>query len=130
MKEKEGLVGKFVTEFFNGIKPFALEEVDIAPAVGSVFAVKNEEEKERVRRAGNTCRRLMKSVFVPEMEAILRSSRKVKHSKIAEKVGIPEDVHCSWKQLSVHLRHLESNMRLFSLTFVISQSFNLVVSTV
>ena len=54
LKEKEGLVGKFVTEFFNGIKPFALEEVDIAPAVGSVFAVKNEEEKERVRRAGNT----------------------------------------------------------------------------
>lgn len=93
------MIGKFVTEFFNGIKPFGLEEVDIAHAVGSVFAVKNEEEKERVRRAGNTCRRLMKSVFVPEMEAILRSSRKVKHSKIAEKVGIPDIVHCSWKQL-------------------------------
>lgn len=36
-----------MTEFFNGIKPFALEEVEIAPAVSSVFAVKNEEEKER-----------------------------------------------------------------------------------
>ena len=52
MKEKEGLVGKFVTEFFNGIKPFALEEVDIAPAVGSVFAVKNVFEEQETHVVG------------------------------------------------------------------------------
>ena len=85
-----------MTEFFNGIKPFALEEVEIAPAVSSVFAVKNEEEKERMRRAGNTCRRLMKNVFVPEMEAILRSSRKVK--QIADKVGFAGFCSRSWRR--------------------------------
>ena len=69
-----------MTEFFNGIKPFALEE------------------KERMRRAGNTCRRLMKNVFVPEMEAILRSSRKVKHSKIADKVGFAGFCSRSWRR--------------------------------
>lgn len=40
----------------------------------------------------------MKNVFVPEMEAILRSSRKVKHSKIADKVGFAGFCSRSWRR--------------------------------
>lgn len=86
MKEKEDWTGKFVTEFFAGIKSFVQEEVDIAAGVSALFAVKNAREQENVDHAGLACRRLMKSVFVPEMESVMRSGRKVKHSKLAEKL--------------------------------------------
>lgn len=119
-----------MTEFFNGIKPFALEEVEIAPAVSSVFAVKNEEEKERMRRAGNTCRRLMKNVFVPEMEAILRSSRKVKHSKIADKVCIRSLVHRSWRRRWATRSDWASSTPRRCWTFATSPSSSRAASTV
>ena len=86
MKEKEDWTGKFVTEFFAGIKSFVHEEVDIAAGVSALFAIKNAREQENVDHAGLACRRLMKSVFVPEMESVMRSGRKVKHSKLAEKL--------------------------------------------
>lgn len=88
MKEKESLQGKFITEFFNGMKDCALEEVDMSLGMSTVFAVKNAGEQEKVTRAGITCRRLMKNVFIPEFEDISKNDRRVKHSKIADKVNV------------------------------------------
>ena len=48
MKEKEDWTGKFITEFFAGIKSFVHEEVDIAAGVSALFAVKNAREQENV----------------------------------------------------------------------------------
>ena len=86
MKEKDNLQGKFITEFFNGIKDSALEEVDMTAGMSLVFAVKNSNEQEKITRAGNTCRRLMKNVFTLELDDILKNDRHVKHSRIADKV--------------------------------------------
>lgn len=93
MKEKENLLGKFITEFFDGIKDFGMEEVDITNAVSNVYAIKNTSEQEKMLRAGNCCRRLMKNVFVPELESIAKSGRSVKHVRIADKVLLPSLSH-------------------------------------
>lgn len=86
MKEKSNLQGKFITEFFNGIKDASFQEVDMSQGMSNVFAVKNAGEQEKLTRAGITCRRLMKNVFIPELEDISKNDRRVKHSKIADKV--------------------------------------------
>lgn len=86
LKEKDNLQGKFITEFFNGIKDSALQEVDMTTGMSLVFAVKNSTEQEKITRAGNTCRRLMKNVFTSELEDISKNDRHVKHSRVADKV--------------------------------------------
>lgn len=86
-------MGKFITEFFNGIKDFDLEEVDITNGVNGVYAVKNASEQEKMLRAGNCCRRLMKNVFVHELESIMKSGRSVKHLRIADKVPVSPTPH-------------------------------------
>lgn len=99
MKEKGSLQGKFITEFFNGIKDSAFEEVDMTQGMSSVFAVKNANEQEKLTRAGNTCRRLMKNVFIPELEDISKNDRRVKHSRIADRVGFHVLIHSRLKRL-------------------------------
>ena len=93
MKEKENLLGKFITEFFDGIKDFGMEEVDITNAISNVYAIKNTSEQEKMLRAGNCCRRLMKNVFVPELESIAKAGRSGKHVRIADKVLLPSLSH-------------------------------------
>ena len=87
VREKEDLSGKFITEFFQGIQPFGLEEVDISSAISTVFAVKSQSEQECIRHGGNVCKTLMKKVFVPEMNDSFGANRIVKHSKMADKVS-------------------------------------------
>ena len=92
-KEKANLVGKFITEFLDGIKDFGLEEVDITNGVSGVYAVKNASEQEKMLRAGNCCRRLMKNVFVRELESVMKSGRSVKHVRIADKAALSSSRH-------------------------------------
>lgn len=93
VREKGDLSGKFITEFFQGIQPFGLEEVDISSAISTVFAVKNQSEQDCIRHGGNVCKALMKKVFVPEMKESFDTNRVVKHSKMADKVGDWERVN-------------------------------------
>ena len=50
-------------------------------------------EQEKMLRAGNCCRRLMKNVFVRELESVMKSGRSVKHVRIADKVALSSSRH-------------------------------------
>ena len=73
-------------------------EVDISHALSvAAFSVKDETELRAMRASSKACAALMNPYFLDEMQDIIDSEKKVKHSSIADKVDRKLDDDKWWK---------------------------------
>ncbi|KAI9199412.1 FACT complex subunit-domain-containing protein [Polychytrium aggregatum] len=82
---KDQYSSKFYTEWKEalGNAPTKFEQVDISVGIGSVLAIKDEDELRSLKLASKVTSCLLNEYFVTEMESILDQERKVTHIDIA-----------------------------------------------
>ena len=76
--------GTFIPLFKDTLETAMLDTVDISGSIGSVLAIKDDDELELCKRAAVLTNKVMKHGFVSKMQDILESDSKVGHDKIAQ----------------------------------------------
>lgn len=85
-KELEKAEGPFVGTWLGMVTDSQLDKIDVAPALGLFFSVKDDSEIEMCKRAAILTNKVMKHGFVEEMETILDKGLKTAHEKLSAKI--------------------------------------------
>lgn len=81
---KEEPKGEFASKFRAALNAeSSLQQVEIAPALGELLAVKDSTELACVKRAAIFSAVVMQKYLVPQIESIVDEDKKVAHSKLA-----------------------------------------------
>ncbi|KIK92016.1 hypothetical protein PAXRUDRAFT_830348 [Paxillus rubicundulus Ve08.2h10] len=85
---KESYGGKLMSEWNQGIDKIAKkpEQVDMAPALSVLMAVKDEEELKTIRTAANLTSTLLVHHIVVKLETILDKEAKISHEQFAGQI--------------------------------------------
>ncbi|KIJ17069.1 hypothetical protein PAXINDRAFT_9925 [Paxillus involutus ATCC 200175] len=85
---KESYGGKLMSEWNQGIDKLANkpEQVDMAPALSVLMAVKDEEELKTIRTAANLTSALLVHHIVVKLETILDKEAKISHEQFAGQI--------------------------------------------
>ena len=85
---KDSALGPFAEEWRKAFGDVSkeVEEVDIAPALSTVFSVKDENELRSIRSAAKANSLLLVDYFIDEMSEILDAEKKVTHKALADKI--------------------------------------------
>ena len=82
---KEKPEGTFAATWQGVLDGSGLPTVDVAAGLGECFSCKDPEEVKNVKKAAHLSASAMVKFAVPEIEEIIDSERRVKHSKLSEK---------------------------------------------
>ncbi|KAH7889938.1 FACT complex subunit SPT16 [Phlebopus sp. FC_14] len=87
---KESYTGKLISDWEQGISQVANkpEEVDIAPAMSALLAVKDDEELKIIRIAANLTSTLLIHHIVIKLETILDKEAKITHEQFASQIEL------------------------------------------
>jgi nucleosome binding factor SPN SPT16 subunit len=83
---KEAPLGAFAEQTKEAVDAAGLERADVTKGFGLALAPKDSVELGHLRTAAKLTSRLLRKVFVDEMETIIDEEKKVKHSAIAVKL--------------------------------------------
>jgi len=84
---KEAPLGAFAEQTKEAVDAAGLERADVTKGFGLALAPKDSVELGHLRTAAKLTSRLLRKVFVDEMETIIDEEKKVKHSTIAGKLN-------------------------------------------
>ncbi|KDN52765.1 putative SPT16-general chromatin factor [Tilletiaria anomala UBC 951] len=100
---KDKPISKFGEEWdavwAGAIKEHSFESVDVGPAFGSVWAVKDQEELKLIKTAARMSTGVLKEYFVEEMSTILDEGKKVTHEKLAARIESKLEDAAFWKKI-------------------------------
>lgn len=85
---KDKICGPFYDEWKSALdrKADQFDQVDIAPLISQVLAIKDTEELRSMRDGSKACVALMEHYFIPEMSELLDSDAKITHAKLAQQI--------------------------------------------
>jgi nucleosome binding factor SPN SPT16 subunit len=83
---KANFHGEFIPSWMSFLDSCHIESVDIAPALGLFLSVKEDSELELCKRASVLSNKVLKNVFIAEMEDVIDKDVKITHSAFSTKV--------------------------------------------
>jgi len=99
---KAEAVGPFADEWKKLVGDISkdVEEIDIAPALSTVLAVKDENELRSMRTAARAASGMMSDYWVEEMSGVLDAEKRVSHKALSDKISAKIDDTKFFKKIS------------------------------